>query len=207
VASHLGADHREVIFVRNATEALNLVAYSWGRTNLEAGDRILVTEMEHHSNVVPWYQVAQEKGAHLDWAPITADGRLDMDAFAALLERGPVERVADVLAQFGPAAKAASPFLARKLMSKKGDDYPKAILEALGAIGPAGSETLEAVEAFYSSQTDDRSRIDLTSGELDRDTDLLAWVIWRLRGQAWHESRRTLRRHARRFQAAVPSRP
>ena len=59
-----------MIFARNATEALNLVAYSWGRTNLEAGDRILVTEMEHHSNVVPWYQVAQEKGAQLDWAPI-----------------------------------------------------------------------------------------------------------------------------------------
>ncbi len=74
VASHLGADRREVIFVRNATEALNLVAYSWGRTNLSAGDRIVVTEMEHHSNVVPWYQVAQEKGAHLDWAPITDEG-------------------------------------------------------------------------------------------------------------------------------------
>src|SRR5262245_44817677 len=89
LAAHLGADPREVIFVRNATEALNLVAYSWGRSNLEAGDRIVVTEMEHHSNVVPWYQVAEEKGAHLDWAPITDDGRLDLDAFAALLERGP----------------------------------------------------------------------------------------------------------------------
>ena len=54
LASHLGADRREVIFVRNATEALNLVAYAWGRTNLGAGDRILVTEMEHHSNIVPW---------------------------------------------------------------------------------------------------------------------------------------------------------
>jgi cysteine desulfurase/selenocysteine lyase len=111
VASHLGADNREVIFVRNATEALNLVAYSWGRTNLEAGDRILVTEMEHHSNVVPWYQVAQEKGAHLDWAPITADGRLDMDAFAALLERGPklvaVAHVSNVLGTINPIEEIA----------------------------------------------------------------------------------------------------
>ena len=99
------------IFVRNATEALNLVAYSWGRTNLAAGDRIVVTEMEHHSNVVPWYQVAQEKGAHLDWAPITDDGRLDMDAFAALLERGPklvcVAHVSNVLGTINPIEEIA----------------------------------------------------------------------------------------------------
>ncbi|HEX5821204.1 MAG TPA: cysteine desulfurase [Solirubrobacterales bacterium] len=106
VASHLGADRREIVFVRNATEALNLVAYSWGRTNLSAGDRIVVTEMEHHSNVVPWYQVAQERDAHLDWAPITGDGRLDMDAFAALLEQCPklvcVAHVSNVLGTVNP---------------------------------------------------------------------------------------------------------
>jgi len=89
VAAHIGAEHREVIFVRNATEALNLVAYSWGRTNVGEGDRIVLTEMEHHSNVVPWYQLAQEKGAVLDWAPITDEGRLDLDALAALIERRP----------------------------------------------------------------------------------------------------------------------
>ena len=106
VASHLGAGRREIVFVRNATEALNLVAYSWGRANLSPGDRIVVTEMEHHSNVVPWYQVAQEMEAHLDWAPITDDGRLDMDAFAALLERGPklvcVAHVSNVLGTVNP---------------------------------------------------------------------------------------------------------
>ena len=106
VASHLGAGRREIVFVRNATEALNLVAYSWGRANLSPGDRIVVTEMEHHSNVVPWYQVAQEMEAHLDWAPITDDGRLDMDAFAALLERGPklvcVAHVSNVLGTINP---------------------------------------------------------------------------------------------------------
>jgi len=100
-----------VIFVRNATEALNLVAYSWGRTNLTAGDRIVVTEMEHHSNVVPWYQVAQEKGAQLDWAPITDEGRLDMDAFAALLEQGPklvaVAHVSNVLGTINPIREIA----------------------------------------------------------------------------------------------------
>jgi cysteine desulfurase/selenocysteine lyase len=111
VASHLGADHREVIFVRNATEALNLVAYSWGRTNLSAGDRIVVTEMEHHSNVVPWYQVAQEKGAHLDWATITDEGTLDMDSLAGLLERGPklvcVTHVSNVLGTINPIREIA----------------------------------------------------------------------------------------------------
>jgi cysteine desulfurase/selenocysteine lyase len=112
VAAHLGAaDTREVIFVRNATEALNLVAYSWARTNLVAGDRILVTEMEHHSNVVPWYQATQERGAHLDWAPITGEGRLDLDALAKLLELGPrlvcVSHVSNVLGTINPVSEIA----------------------------------------------------------------------------------------------------
>ena len=111
LARHLGADRREVIFVRNATEALNLVAYSWARTNLAEGDRILITEMEHHSNVVPWYQAAQERGAHLDWAPVTDDGRLDLDALATLLERGPklvsVAHVSNVLGTINPIPEIA----------------------------------------------------------------------------------------------------
>ena len=111
VASHLGADQREVVFVRNATEALNLVAYSWGRTNVKARDRIVVTEMEHHSNVVPWYQVAREKGADLDWAPIDDEGRLDLEALAALLERGPklvcVAHVSNVLGTINPISEIA----------------------------------------------------------------------------------------------------
>jgi cysteine desulfurase / selenocysteine lyase len=111
VAAHLGADPREVVFVRNATEALNLVAYSWARTNLKARDRIVVTEMEHHSNVVPWYQVAQEIDADLDWAPIDGDGRLDLEALASLLARGPklvcVAHVSNVLGTINPIAEIA----------------------------------------------------------------------------------------------------
>jgi cysteine desulfurase / selenocysteine lyase len=111
LAAHLGADRRELVFVRNATEALNLVAYSWGRSNLSAGDRVVVTEMEHHSNVVPWYQVTQEKAAHLDWAPITGEGRLDLDALASLLEREPklvcVAHVSNVLGTINPVAEIA----------------------------------------------------------------------------------------------------
>src|SRR5690242_21707698 len=90
VADHLGAaDRREVVFVRNATEAINLVARAWGDASVRSGDRILLTEMEHHSNVVPWQQLAERAGAEVDWAPIDEEGLLDLDAFARLLERGP----------------------------------------------------------------------------------------------------------------------
>lgn len=76
---------RELIFTRNATESLNLVAYSWGLENLHRGDTILVTDMEHHANLVPWQQVARRTGAKLAIAPTTADGLLDMAAYKSML--------------------------------------------------------------------------------------------------------------------------
>jgi cysteine desulfurase / selenocysteine lyase len=75
----------ECIFVRNATEGLNLVAYAWGRRNVGKGDVILTTEMEHHSNLVPWQILAQEKEARLRFVPITPDGRLDLSKLDELL--------------------------------------------------------------------------------------------------------------------------
>jgi cysteine desulfurase/selenocysteine lyase len=111
VARHIGAEPRETIFVRNATEALNLVAHSWGRENVGPGDRILLTEMEHHSNVVPWYLLARERGAELEWAPVTDEGRLDMGAFRELLEREPkvvaVAHVSNVLGTVNPIEEIA----------------------------------------------------------------------------------------------------
>ena len=112
VADHLGAaDRREVIFVRNATEAINLVARAWGDANVGAGDRIVLTEIEHHSNVVPWQQLAERVGAEIDWVPVGEDGLLDMDAYAALLERGPklvaVAHVSNVLGTETPLAEIA----------------------------------------------------------------------------------------------------
>jgi cysteine desulfurase / selenocysteine lyase len=110
VADHVGAaDRREVLFVRNATEAINLVARAWGDAGVGAGDRMLLTEMEHHSNIVPWQQLAERVGAEIDWAPIDVDGLLDMEAFAALLERGPklvaVTHVSNVLGTENPLAE------------------------------------------------------------------------------------------------------
>ncbi|HEC34732.1 MAG TPA: cysteine desulfurase, partial [Chloroflexi bacterium] len=87
VASFLNARAREeIVFTRNATEAINLVAYTWGRANIGPGDRILLTEMEHHSNIVPWQILAQEKGAELVYLPITDDGLLQMDRLDDLLD-------------------------------------------------------------------------------------------------------------------------
>ena len=77
-------DH-EVIFTKNATEALNLVAYSWGRTNLAAGDVVVLTHMEHHANIVPWHMLAAERGIVLRWVELTADGQLDLHNLATLL--------------------------------------------------------------------------------------------------------------------------
>jgi len=85
-AAFLGADdRREIIFVRNATEALNLVAYSYGRHHVERGDEVLVTHMEHHANFVPWQVLCEERGATLRVAPIDDRGVLDLDEFEKLL--------------------------------------------------------------------------------------------------------------------------
>lgn len=79
-------DARECIYVRNTTEAINLVANTWGRTNLGPGDRVLSTQMEHHSNIVPWQILRDELGFQLDFVPVTDEGLLDMEAFASLLD-------------------------------------------------------------------------------------------------------------------------
>jgi len=78
-------DAKEIIFVRGATEAINLVAQTYGRQHVNAGDEIVVTAMEHHSNIVPWQMLCEEKGAHLRVAPINDAGELLLDEFEALL--------------------------------------------------------------------------------------------------------------------------
>jgi cysteine desulfurase / selenocysteine lyase len=83
------ASSEQVIFTRNATESLNLVAYTWARANLKTGDLILLTEMEHHSNLVPWQILMAERGVELEFIPVTGEGLLDLEAYAALLKRAP----------------------------------------------------------------------------------------------------------------------
>jgi len=75
----------EIVFVRGATEGINLVAQSWGGANLRAGDRILLSQLEHHSNIVPWQLIAERTGAQIDVVPLTHDGLIDLDAMAAMI--------------------------------------------------------------------------------------------------------------------------
>jgi cysteine desulfurase / selenocysteine lyase len=113
VAGFIGAaSEREVVFVRNATEAINLVAYSWGRANVGAGDLILSTEMEHHANLVPWQQLAAETGATIEYVRITDDGRLDRDDLRTRLGRRPkllaINRVSNALGTINPVREIAA---------------------------------------------------------------------------------------------------
>ena len=82
-------DSHEIVFTRNATEAINLVAYSWGRRNIGRGDAIVLTEMEHHANLVPWQLLVQEKDGDLEFIPITDDGELRLDVLEVLLRLKP----------------------------------------------------------------------------------------------------------------------
>src|ERR1700738_2438049 len=87
VVAFIGAaSPREVIFTKNVTEALNLVAYAWGRTHLSAGDVVVLTEMEHHANLVPWLQLTAERGIKLRYLPLTDDGLLDLDDLEQLVD-------------------------------------------------------------------------------------------------------------------------
>jgi cysteine desulfurase / selenocysteine lyase len=90
IASFINAPSaREIVMVRNATEAINLVAYSWGRTHIEQADTIVLTELEHHSNLVPWQLLTQEKDADLEFVAIDDDGRLNLDSYETLLRTRP----------------------------------------------------------------------------------------------------------------------
>ena len=105
VAAFTGSTPGETIFTRNGTESINLVAYAWGRANLRPDDTVVVTRMEHHSNIVPW----QLQGCRLEWVDIDDDGLLDLDELDAALARGPkvvaVAHVSNVLGTVNPIAE------------------------------------------------------------------------------------------------------
>jgi cysteine desulfurase/selenocysteine lyase len=85
VAQFLGGQENEIVFTRGATEAINLVAQAWGAANLKAGDRVLLSTLEHHSNIVPWQMLRERIGVAIDVCPLTEEGRIDLDAAEAML--------------------------------------------------------------------------------------------------------------------------
>jgi len=98
---------KQVIYTRNATESINLVAYTWAHANLQSGDLVILTEMEHHSNLVPWHMLKTERGIRLEFIPVTEDGLLDLDAYRALLDQDPklvsFTHMSNVLGTINPA--------------------------------------------------------------------------------------------------------
>ncbi len=111
-AQFIGArTSKELVFVRNTTEALNLVVFSWGRANLGAGDHVLLTEMEHHSNIVPWQMLATEKGIKLDYVKIDDDGLLNWESFEDLIKGKPkalgLAHVSNALGTINPVKEMA----------------------------------------------------------------------------------------------------
>ncbi|HEX6557781.1 MAG TPA: cysteine desulfurase [Ktedonobacteraceae bacterium] len=108
VAHFINARHgKQIIFTRNTTESINLVAISWGGANIAKGDLIVLTEMEHHSNLVPWQLLAQRTGARLEFVPVTDDGLLRLDIYEELLQQHPrlvaFAHMSNVLGTINPA--------------------------------------------------------------------------------------------------------
>ena len=113
IADFIGASSsNEVIYTRNTSESINLVAYTWGRKNLKAGDIVILTEMEHHSNLVPWQMLAAEKDIRLEFIPVDQDYLLDLDAYRNLLRLGPklvsFTHMSNVLGTINPAEEITS---------------------------------------------------------------------------------------------------
>jgi len=110
VAAFTGADPQTTIFTKNVTEAINLVAYSWGRANIAAGDAVLITQAEHHANLVPWQVLCRERSAELRYLEVDDHGELSLDALDSELARGDVKLVAfthvsNVLGTINPVAE------------------------------------------------------------------------------------------------------
>jgi cysteine desulfurase/selenocysteine lyase len=174
VAAFVGAQPRSTIFTKNVTEAINLVAYSWGRANIGAGDAVLITQMEHHANLVPWQVLCRERSAELRYLEIDERGELSLQALEAELARGDVKLVAfahvsNVLGTINPVAEMTGRIRAAGALSLV--DGAQAVpqmpvdVEALGAdfygwtghkaLGPTGigvlhgrPEILDQMEPF-----------------------------------------------------------
>jgi cysteine desulfurase/selenocysteine lyase len=179
---------REVLFTKNVTEAINLVAYSWGRSNLREGDAVLLTEMEHHANLVPWLVLKEERGIELRFLPINEDYQLDLTDLDRLIDGVRlvgVTGISNVLGTLNPLRQLAdAAHAAGALLLVDGAQYTPHLttdVQALGCdfygftshkmLGPTGigvlwgrEELLDAMPAF------------LTGGEMIRDVRLDGWT-------------------------------
>ncbi len=110
IAKFINASNaRQIVYTRNTTESINLVAYTWARANLKSGDLVILTEMEHHSNLVPWHILMAERGIRLEFIPVTNEGLLDLDAYRELLTQNPklvsFTHMSNVLGTITPAVE------------------------------------------------------------------------------------------------------
>jgi cysteine desulfurase / selenocysteine lyase len=167
------ASTKEIVYTRGTTEAINLVAYSWGRKNIQAGDLIVLTILDHHSNIVPWQILAAEKGARIEYVDIDENGELRQEQFADLLKRGPklvaFNLVSNALGTINPARQmvAAAKAAGATVLVDGAQSTPHQPVDvrALGCdfyafsghkmLGPTGAgilygrrELLEAMEPF-----------------------------------------------------------
>ena len=110
VADFIGGDEHEIVFTKNATESLNLVAHSWGRANLQRGDAVVLTEMEHHANIVPWHMLAAERDLELRWIPVRDDGQLCLDELDRYVDGAKlvsISAMSNVLGTLNPVRRIA----------------------------------------------------------------------------------------------------
>jgi cysteine desulfurase / selenocysteine lyase len=191
VAAFVGDDPRTTIFTKNVTEAINLLAYSWGRANVGPGDAVLITQMEHHANLVPWQVLCRERGAELRYLQVDERGELSLEQLDAELARGDVKLVAfahvsNVLGTINPVAEITARARAAGAVSIV--DGAQAVpqmpvdVAALGAdfyawtghkaVGPTGIGVLHGSEALL-----ERMEPFLTGGDMIASVDFQS-VSW-----------------------------
>jgi cysteine desulfurase / selenocysteine lyase len=191
VASFVGAQPQTTIFTKNVTEAINLVAYSWGRANVGAGDAVLITQMEHHANLVPWQVLCRERSAELRYLEVDERGELSLQALDRELARGDVKLVAfahvsNVLGTINPVAEMTARIRAAGALSLV--DGAQAVpqmpvdVQALGAdfygwtghkaLGPTGVGVLHGREELL-----ERMEPFLTGGDMIASVDFQS-VSW-----------------------------
>jgi cysteine desulfurase/selenocysteine lyase len=191
VAAFVGGDPRTTIFTKNVTEAINLLAYSWGRANVGPGDAVLITQMEHHANLVPWQVLCRERGAELRYLQVDERGELSIEQLDAELARGDVKLVAfahvsNVLGTINPVAEIAARARAAGAVSivDGAQAVPQMSVDvaALGAdfyawtghkaVGPTGIGVLHGSEALL-----ERMEPFLTGGDMIASVDFQS-VSW-----------------------------